>query len=391
MRASRRAAPDGQDEDAAGRPAAPLGGGGTADDSPRSGIAGGRPRRATAQVVLLRAAVVLVVGTVAWFAVVALMHVALLVVALLVALLLTALLEPVSRGLRAVGLPDAAAAAVATLLLIATLAAVVLLVYSRAVAQLTGISTALTVALDDLRTWLVQGPFALDPRQVQELRDTVVGFLQGVTPTPVAGARTALRMLSAAVLVVFAVFFLLKDGRGMWQWLLSWTRARYRERVDASGTAAWTALTAYVRGTVVVAAIDAAGIGTALVVLGVPLWFSLTVLTFLGAFVPLIGATVAGAAAVLVTLVTEGGRDAVIVLVVVLAVQQVEGNLLQPLIMGRAVQLHPLAILSAVTAGYLLLGIIGALIAVPLTAVGYRVATTLRDWPRAVADTSGAP
>ena len=390
MRASRRAAPGGHDGAAAGPPTGPLDDAATPDHSPGAPTAGARPRRTTAQVVLLRAALVLVLGSIAWFVTVALAQVALLVAALLVALLLSALLETVARGLRALGLPDAASAALTTLLLIATLAAVVLLVYSRAAAQLSGLGTAITVALDEVRRWLVQGPLALDPRQVEELRDTAVGYVQRATPTPVAGARTALRLLSAAVIVVFAVFFLLKDGCAMWRWLLGWTRDRYRDRVDAAGTGAWTALTAYVRGTVVVAAIDAVGIAAALLVLGVPMWFSLTVLTFFGAFVPLIGATVAGAAAVLVTLVTEGGRAAVIVLVVVLVVQQVEGNLLQPLIMGKAVQLHPLAILCAVTAGVLLLGIIGALVAVPLTAVAYRVATTLRDWPRAVADAGGA-
>lgn len=342
-----------------------------------------RSRRATAQAVLLRAAVVLVVGAVAWFVALALAQVALLTGALLVALLLAALLEPAARGLRRLGLPAALAAGVTTVVLIAGLAAVVLLVYSRATAQLSGLGVALTTALDEVRRWLVEGPLALDPTQVQELRDIAAGYVQRATPTPVAGARTALRMLSAAAIVVFAVFFLLKDGHAMWRWVLGWTRARHRERVDAAGTAAWTTLTAYVRGTVVVAAVDAVGIGTALVVLGVPMWFSLTILTFFGAFVPIVGATVAGAAAVLVTLVTEGGRDAVLVLVVVLAVQQLEGNLLQPLIMGRAVRLHPLAILSAVTAGVLLLGVIGALIAVPLTAVAYRVATTLRDSPSA--------
>jgi len=136
-------------------------------------------------------------------------------------------------------------------------------------------------------------------------------------------------------------------------------------------------LTGYVRGTVIVAFTDAVLIGAALLLLDVPLWLSLALLTFLGAFVPLLGATVAGAAAVLVTLVTNGQTDAVIVLLVTVAVQQLEGNLLQPFVVGRAVRLHPLAILTAVTAGGLLLGIAGAVIAVPVVAVAYRVTAFL--------------
>ncbi len=148
------------------------------------------------------------------------------------------------------------------------------------------------------------------------------------------GATTALRVLGAAIFVVFAVFFLVKDGAAMWRWALSWTPARHRHRVDGAGRRAWAALTSYTRGTAVVATTDAVLIGAGLLLIGVPLWLSLTLLTFFAAFVPVLGATAAGAAAVLVTLVTNGLPDALIVLGIVLLVQQVEGNLLQPLIAG---------------------------------------------------------
>lgn len=127
-----------------------------------------------------------------------------------------------------------------------------------------------------------------------------------------------------------------------------------------------------------VALVDAVGIGTALVLVGVPLALPLALLTFLAAFVPIVGATVAGAAAVLIAFVSNGVADALLVLVAVVVVQQVEGNLLQPLIMGRTLRLHPVVVLITVTAGILLGGIAGALVAVPVTAVGHRVVTTLR-------------
>jgi predicted PurR-regulated permease PerM len=141
--------------------------------------------------------------------------------------------------------------------------------------------------------------------------------------------------------------------------------------------AGWDALTGYVRATVIIAAADAIGIGVALLLVGVPLALPLVTLTFVAAFVPLIGATVAGAAAVLVALVANGPTAALIVLAAVIAVQQTEGNLLEPLVMGRTVRLHPAVILVAVSAGTVLAGVAGAVVAVPLTAVAYRVASTL--------------
>jgi predicted PurR-regulated permease PerM len=177
------------------------------------------------------------------------------------------------------------------------------------------------------------------------------------------------------LLVLFVVFFLLKDGDRMWGWALGWASVRRRADVDGAGRAAWDTLPGYVHASLIVGLVDALGIGAALLIPGVSLWFSLTLLMFLGRSCPRIGATVSGAVAVLVTMVTDDVGDAVIVLVVVLVVQQVEGNLLQPLIMSRPVALHPVAILAAVTAGGLLLGIAGALLAVPLVAVVYRVLT----------------
>lgn len=329
------------------------------------------------RVTATNAAAVLAIGVVVWAGWNVLQQLASVTFGLLIALLLVAMLQPGAARLRGLGVPVTLVAALGVLVLVCVPVGLGALLVSRASEQMDALGPTLTAGIDDLRAWLTTGPLSLDAQQVQQLRDSVVGVLEQNVPGPASGARGLAEGLGIAVVVVFALFFLIKDGDRMWSWLLSWTPTTSRRRVDDAGRAAWSALTAYVGGLVVVAAIDAVLIGGALLLLGVPLWLSLTLLTFLGAFVPLLGATVAGAAAVLVTLVTGGPVDALIVLGVVLVVQQIEGNVLQPLVMGRAVRLHPLVIVVAVTAGVTLLGIPGALLGVPFVAVGYRVATTL--------------
>ena len=321
--------------------------------------------------------VFLVLAAAVWVVWTLLLQVALVSGSIIAALLVTALLAPLQDRLLRLGLPRSLGAALSTLLLLALPIGVLVLLGLRASSQLDALSASLTTGVDQVRAFLVDGPLPVDPVQVDRIRDTAVRSLENLVPAPVGGARTALRLLGAVVLVLFAVFFLLKDGPRMWHWFLGWVPPRRHAQADAAGHTAWEALGGYARGTVLIALADATLIGAGLLVLGVPLWLSLTLLTFLGAFVPLLGATVAGAAAVLVTFVTNGAGDAVIVLILVIAVQQIEGNLLQPFVMGHAVSLHPLVILTAVSAGTLLLGIMGAVLAVPLTAVTYQVAASL--------------
>ncbi len=298
-------------------------------------------------------------------------------IAVVAALLLVALISPFTSALVRRRVPSWLSALVGVLLILGVPVGVGFLLVSRASAQFGQLQASVTSAVDDLRRFLVDGPFALQPERVDEVRDSVVGFVQRTVPDPVAGATLALEALSGTAIAVFVLFFLLKDGERMWRWLLSWTSAAHRERVDGAGSIAWETLQSYVRGTVLIAIADAVGIGLALVVLGVPLSLSLTLLVFLGGFVPILGATLSGALAVVVTLVAQGVTSALILLAVVLVVQQIEGNVLQPLVMGRALQLHPVAILLAVSAGGLLAGIAGAIVAVPLVAVSYRVAAHL--------------
>jgi predicted PurR-regulated permease PerM len=324
---------------------------------------------------------VLVVAALGWAVLSLALQLPLVTVSLALAALLAALSAPLSHLLRRVGLPPALAAALSVLTLLAVLVGIGAVIGFRATATLRGLTFPVAVGLDRVRSWLTEGPLGLDDEQVSGMRDQLVTWLYAAVPSPAAGAQLALEALGALVLVAFVVFFLLKDGEQMWAWLLERVPGRRRGQVDGAGRAAWGTLSSYVRGVVVVAVIDAAGIGAALFVLDVPLWVSLTLLTFLGAFVPLVGATVSGAVAILVTLVTNGFADAVVVLVVVLVVQQLEGNVLLPLIMSRAVHLHAMVVLVAVTAGALLFGIPGALFAVPLLAVTYRVVEHVRLHP----------
>jgi predicted PurR-regulated permease PerM len=328
---------------------------------------------------------VIVLTILAWLVVVALLRIGLVAFSLLAAVLLTALLAPPAHRLRESGLPKALAALVSLTLLVGVPVGVGYLIYTQVMRQVADIGPAVSEGTQQVRDWLVQGPLALDPSRIDNLLASASTGATQALPSPVAGTATAVSALTGVALVLFTVFFLVKDGDLIWRWVLGWMPLDHRESVDGGGRVAWATITAYVRGTALVALADAVGIGLGLLVLGVPLWLSLTLLTFIGAFVPIIGATLAGGAAVLVTLVTNGPTHALIVLGVVLVVQQLESNLLQPLIMSGVVKLHPLAIVTAVACGTLLLGIAGAVLAVPVVAVIYRVVSFLSGHDAAVA------
>jgi predicted PurR-regulated permease PerM len=211
------------------------------------------------------------------------------------------------------------------------------------------------------------------------VRDQVVTTISSATPGGISLATTVITVLGAIALTLFVLFFLLKDGDGMWQWVVHTAPARHRDRIEEAGQRGWDTASRYVVGVVIIAVADSVLIGAGLFAVGVPVALSLSVLVFFGAFVPVLGALISGAVAVAVALVTNGTVAALIVLAIVLIVQNVEGNLLQPLVQGRAVHLHPVVIIVVVTAGYLLFGIAGAVVAVPLVAVTYTAARSLRD------------
>jgi predicted PurR-regulated permease PerM len=205
------------------------------------------------------------------------------------------------------------------------------------------------------------------------VQDQVLATLSANQASITAGAITTAGTIGEVVgemlLVVFILIFFLHDGMGIWQFLLNAVPGHVRTRVDVAGRRGVAALVSYVRATAAVAVVDAVAIGIGLAVLGIPLAVPLAALVFLGAFIPIIGAVVAGGVAVLIALVAQGPVSALIVLGIIIAIMQLEGHVLQPLLLGRAVKLHPLAVVLAIAAGVLVAGIAGALLAVPLLAV----------------------
>jgi predicted PurR-regulated permease PerM len=297
----------------------------------------------------------------------------LVVLPCLAALLLTALLQPLTARLRnSFGMPSLAAtwctigAAVIVLAGVGTLAA------NRISADYPMLSKEVTHTAIQVRTSLAGPPFHLNSARIEDYSNQIVHFLNQhqslVAGTVVTGGRIVLEVLTGLILTIFITFFLLKDGDRIWSWLISGLRPGARRRAGNAGAAAWSALVNYVRGTTVVASIHALVIGLALWLLGVPLLVPLVILVFLAAFVPLIGILVAGALAILVTLGTKGLLAALILLAVFVLENQVESHLLQPLVVGRIVRLHPLAIILVLAVGGIIAGIAGAIVAVPTAA-----------------------
>jgi len=291
-----------------------------------------------------------------------------------IALLLSALLAPWVAWLKRYGrLPPSLAVAVVLICGIAAVGGVLTLVVTQFVNSFPALSENATNGIRQIQTSLRDGPFKLTNAQLNGIADQIQVWLDThrdvLTSGAVTTAATALEVFASALLVLFATFFLLRDGRRIWGFIVSLLPSGAVAPVGAAGEASWTTLVSYVRATVLVAFIDAVGIGLALVALGVPLAFPLAALVFLGAFIPIVGATVSGTVAVLVALVSVGWIKALLVLGAVIVVQQLEGHVLQPVIMGRAVAIHPLAVIIAITTGLILAGIIGALVAVPLVAV----------------------
>ncbi|SCL56971.1 Predicted PurR-regulated permease PerM [Micromonospora citrea] len=301
-----------------------------------------------------------------------------LAIALAATVFLTALLDPVQLALRRLRLPASLAALLTVLLLLGVLFGVGALVWNLTAGQFSELSQELTQGLRRTREF-VTSTLPVSDQQLDRLLDQARQGLGQGSVDPVSGARTAAEVLGSALLALVLLFFLLKDGRSMWRWTLSRATGPNRSVTAEAGRVGWRTLGAYSRGTMMIAAIDAIGIGLALVLLRVPLAFPLALITFFGGFIPIIGATVAGAVAVLVALAAKGPVTALLVLAAVIAVQQIEGNLLEPLIMKRQVRLHPAVILVAVTAGTLVAGIAGAFVAVPITAVVWRVIDTVQQ------------
>jgi predicted PurR-regulated permease PerM len=299
------------------------------------------------------------------------------------AILLTALLQPLTAPLRRRGMSPLAATWCILLLAIVLLGGAGWLVTTRVQADYPSLVTQFKHTTTQVQAWLAGPPFHLHTGSLQQLSNDVVKYLSqhksAVEGTVVTGSRIVVELLAGVVLCFFVSFFLIKDGRRIWQWLTSRFQPERRRRANLAGVAAWQAVVYYVRGTVAVAAIHAVVIGVTLTIIGAPLVAPLALFMFLAAFVPLLGVLVAGAVALLVVLATKGWIAAIIVLIVMVVMNQLEGHLLQPQVVGKMVRLHPLAVILVLAVGAVVAGIAGAVVAVPITAAITRAARALRD------------
>lgn len=295
------------------------------------------------------------------------------VIPVVVALLLAALFEPAAAWLRRRGINRSLAAGIVLVGGLVVVGGGLGLIVQTFVSQFADLSAQVGDGVDEVRTWLAQGPLHLSQQQLDDglerLQKSVSDNQGALTSGAVSTAATLGEVLAGFFVVLFTLFFFLRDGGQIWRFLCRLLPRPAQVPAARAGHYSWHTLVSYVRATVLVAFVDAVGIGVGLAALGVPLALPLAALVFLGAFIPVVGATVSGAVAVLVALVTVGPVKALILLAVVIAVQQLEGHVLQPLIMGRAVALHPLAVILAIATGVVTAGIVGGLVAVPLLAV----------------------
>ncbi len=276
--------------------------------------------------------------------------------------------------------PRSAAALIVTLGWTAVVLTAVGLVAARVSGQIDQLGEGLQGGLARLRDYL--GDLGINREQLASLQQSATESLtdnrEVLTSGVISGATLLAEFLVGAFLFVVVLFFFLRDGRAMWAWVIARQPEAHAAAVDASGRAALLTLAAYLRGTAVIALADATLIGLALLLLGVPLVLPLSVLVFLGAFIPIVGSVVAGSVAVLVALVTEGPVTAGLTLLAVVVVQQVEGDVLAPLVFGRALSLHPLVVVVALTGGAVLAGVLGAAVSVPLVAAAWAVIRVVR-------------
>jgi predicted PurR-regulated permease PerM len=301
---------------------------------------------------------------------------------LVVALLITALAAPLVRGLSWIGLPRSLSAGIVVIGGIAIVVGLLTFVGNQVAAGATDLADQVVKGLGEVRHWLRTGPIDASDSQINDwiatAQKSITDRSKHIEVAQVTEFGTAIgHVLAGFFIVLFSTFFFLSDGHRIWGWIVRVFPRAARENVDSSGRVAWISLTQFVRATVIVALVDASGIMLGALILGVPLVLPIGVLVFLGAFVPMVGAAVAGLVATLVALVTVGPVHALIMLGVVIAVQQLEGHVLQPLVMGRFVSVHPLGVIVAIGCGVIVAGVAGALIAVPLAAVGNAVVTHL--------------
>lgn len=307
-----------------------------------------------------------------------LLQVSIVVIPLLLALIIASAMEPVLSWLGSKGWPRALSTVLVLLVVVLVFGGLIWIVVAQVMSQWDSMAEKVTQGIDQLLTWwnATFPQFAINNAAITDMWSTVQTWLGTLNYSALgSGFASSIGAFAAfatsAVLFVVILFFFLKDGPQIWSFVIKPLKDAKHRRVELMGMRAVSVLGGYVRGTVIVAFVDAIFIGVGLLVLQVPLALPLALVVFITAFIPVVGATLAGIIAALVTLVTNGLWPAIIVVIIVVIVNQLEGNLLSPVVLGRSLKLHELVVLLALTTGTILGGIIGTLIAVPLTAVGW--------------------
>jgi predicted PurR-regulated permease PerM len=306
-----------------------------------------------------------------------------LVLTVAIAVLLGRALDPVAGVLRRRGVPRALVAAVTLLGFLLAMAGIVSLLVPAIVDEFSDLGPTLEDAVDDVEDWLVNdSPFDVSRQDIDDFRaeasDRISTSLESQSGTVVSGTVVAFEVVTGVVLALIATFFLLKDGDRFCRWVLGFVPEERRPLAGRLGGRAWQTLGGYLRGSATLGVIEGIIIGTTVWLVGGSLAVPVAVITFFAAFLPFAGAVLAGAVAVLVTLVTSGFSAALIVLIVAVAVQQFDNDLLAPIVFGRSLSLHPLIVLGAIVAGSTLFGVFGAVLAVPVCAVVINVMAETR-------------
>jgi len=296
-----------------------------------------------------------------------------LIIPIMVAALLAGLLSPITRWLKSRRVPNGGAVAITVLGFLGLIGGSLALVGRQLVAGFSELWSEALTGIQQIQGWLAEGPLHLTAAQIDQYLQEATAALQDNSSSILSGAlsfgSTAGHFAAGLVLALFVLIFFLLEGDRIWGFLVRLLPRKARAATNGAGRRGWTSMVSYARIQMFVAFVDAVGIGVGAAIIGVPLALPLGVLVFMGSFIPIVGALVTGAVAVLLALVANGWVNALVMLGIVLLVQQLESHILQPLVMGKAVALHPVAVIMSVAAGSYLAGIPGALFSVPILAV----------------------
>jgi predicted PurR-regulated permease PerM len=327
----------------------------------------------------------LLLGVVLWLLGQIFLRIELVAFSFVVALFFTAVLRPLERLLSRMPGPRSISAVLALIIGLVILAGIGYFVGWQISQHATQLGDQVSSLVDKTKSWLHHGPLHLKSSDLDKIADDITKAVKSHESQLISGAiqtvRTVIEVVGAILLILFVTFFLLRDGEQVWGWTLRLFPRAAQPRLDVAGRAGWGTLGGYLRGQLIIALFHGVSVMIVLFVLRVPLAAALGVLIFLGSFIPVLGITIAGALAVGVTLLEHGLTSAIVVLILIVVLVQVESNLLQPIIMSRTVEVHPLAIVLAVTTGTIVAGIVGALLAVPFVAFLNTTVHALRDMP----------